>query len=188
MCLFIIMSISVRRHKLWCTVRDMRLSKCSIIIISITHLAHPLVNTVTASTTTAKRIGELTDPWCIPTLTSNCSDNSESTLTLVFAPSYRLISDLTQTYLIPFFINAHSTTFLGTLSKTFTRSTKHIHNFLHLACYSSCSLLKINTASIVTLSGIKPNCISSTVNILQSLFSDTLSTTFIPCSRNFTVL
>ena len=35
MCLFIIiiMSISVKRHKLWRTVRDMRFSKCSIIII-----------------------------------------------------------------------------------------------------------------------------------------------------------
>ena len=33
MCLFIIMSISVRLHELWCTVRDMRLCKCSIIII-----------------------------------------------------------------------------------------------------------------------------------------------------------
>ena len=32
MCLFIIMSISVRRHELWCTARDMRLGKCSIII------------------------------------------------------------------------------------------------------------------------------------------------------------
>ena len=29
------MSISVKRHELWCTVRDMRLSKCSIIIIII---------------------------------------------------------------------------------------------------------------------------------------------------------
>ena len=34
-CLFIVMSISVKRHELWCTVRDMRLSKCSIIIIVI---------------------------------------------------------------------------------------------------------------------------------------------------------
>ena len=33
MCMFIVMSISVRRHEIWCTVRDMRLSKCSIIII-----------------------------------------------------------------------------------------------------------------------------------------------------------
>ena len=37
LCLFIIMSISVTRHKLWCTVRDMRLGKCSIIIIIIYH-------------------------------------------------------------------------------------------------------------------------------------------------------
>ena len=29
----LIILISVKRHKLWCTVRDMRLSKCSIIII-----------------------------------------------------------------------------------------------------------------------------------------------------------
>ena len=34
MCLFIIMSISVKRqHELWCTVRDMCLSKCQICII-----------------------------------------------------------------------------------------------------------------------------------------------------------
>ena len=32
---FIIMSISVKRHDLWCTVRHMRLGKCSIIIIVI---------------------------------------------------------------------------------------------------------------------------------------------------------
>ena len=32
MCLFIIMSISVKRHELWCTVRDMPLGKCSIIM------------------------------------------------------------------------------------------------------------------------------------------------------------
>ena len=33
MCLFIIMSISVKRHELWCTFRDMRFGKCSITII-----------------------------------------------------------------------------------------------------------------------------------------------------------
>ena len=37
MCLFIIMLISVKRHELWCTVEDIRLSKCSIIIIIIKH-------------------------------------------------------------------------------------------------------------------------------------------------------
>ena len=36
-CMFIIMSISVMRHDLWCTVRDMRLSKCSITIIILCH-------------------------------------------------------------------------------------------------------------------------------------------------------
>ena len=39
MCLFIVMSISVRWHKLWCTVRDMHPSKCSIIIIVIITIA-----------------------------------------------------------------------------------------------------------------------------------------------------
>ena len=34
MCLLIIMSISVWQHELWCTVRDMRLGNCSIIIIN----------------------------------------------------------------------------------------------------------------------------------------------------------
>ena len=33
--MFIIMSISVKRHELWFTVRDVCLSKCSIIIIII---------------------------------------------------------------------------------------------------------------------------------------------------------
>ena len=35
MCLFIIMSIIAKRHELRCSVRDMRLSKCSIITIYI---------------------------------------------------------------------------------------------------------------------------------------------------------
>ena len=39
-CLFIIMSISVMQNKLWCTVRDMCLSKCSIIIMMIYIYAH----------------------------------------------------------------------------------------------------------------------------------------------------
>ena len=78
--------------------------------------APSLANSVTTSTTNAKRKGDSTDPWCIPTLTSNSSDNSESTLTIVFPPSYRLITDLTKTAGIPFFPNAHSNTFLGTLS------------------------------------------------------------------------
>ena len=30
---FIIMSINVKQHELWCTARDMRLNKCSVIAI-----------------------------------------------------------------------------------------------------------------------------------------------------------
>ena len=67
------------------------------------------------STTTGKK-GDNANPWYIPTLTSNSSVNSESTLTLVFAPSYRLISDLTKTSGITFFLIAHFYTLLGTLS------------------------------------------------------------------------
>ena len=96
---------------------------------TVAHLAHPLPNLVTKSTTTAKRKGDSTDPWCIPTLTSNSSDNSESTITLVFAPSYRLITGQTKTSGIPFFLIAYSNTFLGTLSKAFSRSTKYMLRF-----------------------------------------------------------
>ena len=88
-----------------------------------------MANSVTTSTT--KKKGDNTDPWCIPTLTSNSSDNSQSTLALVFAPSYRLITDLTQTSGIPFFFIAHSNTFLGTLSNAFSWSTKHTTFFLY---------------------------------------------------------
>ena len=59
------------------------------------------------------------DPWCTPTFTSNSSDNYTPAMTLVFAPSYKLITALTITSGIPFFLIAHSTTFLGTLSNAF---------------------------------------------------------------------
>ena len=95
---------------------------------SSAYINSPLANSVTTSATTAKRKGDSTDPWFIHTLTSTFSDNSESTLTLVFAPSFRLITDLTKTSGIPFFLNAYSNTFLGTLPKAFFRSTKHIYN------------------------------------------------------------
>ena len=88
-------------------------------------------NSVTTSTTIAKRKGDSTDPWCIPTLTSNSSDNSESTLTLVFAPLYRLIADQAKTSCIPFYLIAHSNTLLGTLSKAFFTSTSTYIAFFH---------------------------------------------------------
>ena len=92
-----------------------------------------LANSETISTKTAERKGDSTDPWCIPTLTSNSSDNSESTLALVFATPYRLITDLIKTSGIHFFLITHSNTFLGTLSKAFFRSMKHILLFFPLA-------------------------------------------------------
>ena len=80
-----------------------------------------LTNSVTTSTTTAKRKGDSTVPWSIPTFTS--------TLTLVFAPSYRLITGLTKTFGIPFSLNAHCNTFLGTQSEAFSSSTKQLFSF-----------------------------------------------------------
>ena len=74
-----------------------------------------LVNFVKTRTTTAKRKGDSTNPWCIPTLTSNSSYNSESTLTLICTPSYRLFTDLSKTSGIPFFVVAHFNTFPGTV-------------------------------------------------------------------------
>ena len=79
-----------------------------------TNISHPPLSEqpsfVTASMTTAKR-------WQHRSLTSNSSDNSESTLTYVFAPSYRHITDLTKTSGIPFFLIANSSTILDTLWK-----------------------------------------------------------------------
>ena len=79
---------------------------------TITHLAHPLANSMTTFITNSKRKGDSTDPWSIPTSTSNSSSNSESSYTLVFVPSYRLIADLTKISGIPFFLIANSNTSL----------------------------------------------------------------------------
>ena len=91
--------------------------------------APSLANSVTTSTTNSKTKGDSTDRLYIPILTSNSTDNSESTLTLVFTPSYRLITGLAKSSGIPFLLNTHSNTFLGTLSKASSRSTKQIYNF-----------------------------------------------------------
>ena len=87
--------------------------------------APSLANSVTKSTTTAKKKGDSTDPWCILTLTSNASDNSEFTLTLGSAPLYRLITDPTKTSDVPILHIAHSNTLLGTSSNAFPDLQKH---------------------------------------------------------------
>ena len=55
------------------------------------------------------------------------------------------------------------------MSEAFFRSTKHIYNFFPLAWFSSSVLPMIDTVSIVALSGIKSNCISSADTVLLSL-------------------
>ena len=86
--------------------------------------APSLANSV--ATSTNENMANSTIACCIPSLTQNSYDNSESTLTLVFAPSYRLVTDLSKTYSIPFFFIVHSNTFLGTMSKAFSSSKKRI--------------------------------------------------------------
>ena len=131
--------------------------------LTSTHLKHCLSNSLTTSTTSGKRKSDNTDNWSIQMLTCNSSDNTQSTSTLVFPPSYRLITELTKSHSIPFFLTAHSNIFLGTLSKDFPKSTKHMYNFFPLAQYSSCRLLMINTTSTVHYSDKKTeiNFISS---------------------------
>ena len=62
-----------------------------------------------------------------------------------------------------------------------------MYNFLSFSLYSSCILLTIKRPSVVPLPGIKPNCISFTTTNALILFSNTLSTIFIPCTSNFTL-
>ena len=68
--------------------------------------------------------------------------------------------------------------------KCFFRSKKHMYNFFCLPMYSSYMRLKMKTASIVHVPGIKPNCISSIATIVLNVFSSTVSTTFIACSSS----
>ena len=56
---------------------------------------------------------------------------------------------------------------------------------LPFSLYSSCILFIIKRASVIPLPGMKSNCILSTTTNALILFSNTLSTIFIPCSNNF---
>ena len=86
-------------------------------------LPHSFSKSVTPSTTGAKN-DDNTDQWSINTLTSNSSSIPESTLTLVFAPSYRLITDLIKNFQYFFLTSPIENTFLSTLLKAFLRLTK----------------------------------------------------------------
>ena len=80
----------------------------------------------------------------------------QSTLTLVFVPLCRLITDLGKSSGIPFFFIAPSNTFL----LHFFYSVKSFFYFhrahMQLFSCSSCCHRKINAASIVPISGLKP--------------------------------
>ena len=77
-----------------------------------------------------KKNGDNIDHWHIHTLRLNACDSSESTLIIVFAPSYRLITDVDKFCGIPFFFFTHLNTLFGALSKAFPKSTKHMYQNL----------------------------------------------------------
>ena len=107
--------------------------------------------------------------------------------------SHRLITYLTKTSGIPFFLITQSNTFFGTPSKgvslgpknTYTLYTyiyipfrykyipfiyKYIPFILQCTVYTSCIPLKINTAPIVSFTDIKQNCISSKSLFCKAIF------------------
>ena len=88
---------------------------------SISHSRPSLTLCVTASITIMKSSGLSTKPWCTPTFTPNHSLTDPSyDLILVLACLYMAITALTNHSSTPNFLMAHSTTFLGTLSKAFS--------------------------------------------------------------------
>ena len=91
---------------------------------------------VTVSITIMKSSGLSTEPWCTPTFTPNHSlTHPPYDLTLVLACLYIAITALANHSSIPSFLMVHSTTFLGTLSKAFSRSTNSHHSFLCFPLY-----------------------------------------------------
>ena len=98
---------------------------------SISHGRPSLTLCVTASITIMKSSGLSTESWCTPTFTPNHSlTHPPYDLILVLACLYMAITALTNHSSTPNFFMAHSTTFLGTLSKAFSRSTNAHHSFL----------------------------------------------------------
>ena len=110
------------------------------------------------------------DSWCIHTLTSNSSDNSESTLTLVFAPSYRLITDLTKTSGILLFLIAHSNIY-GSVNKS-SLNTYTVDGRTHIILLGMWLLLSTSPL-IVCIIFFQSDLPSSTV-INQILFDQAL--------------
>ena len=107
-------------------------------VYSISHGRPSLTLCVTASITIMKSSGLSAEPWCTPTFTPNHSLTHPSyDLILVLACLYMAITALTNHSSTPSFLMAHSTTFLGTLSKAFSRSTNAHHSSLCFPLYLS---------------------------------------------------
>ena len=62
---------------------------------------------------------------------------------VMFPHHYRLITNLTKTTCIPFFLNAHSSTFIGTLLKAFSRSTSNQRDAIDDVCSNKDARLSI---------------------------------------------
>ena len=147
--------------------------------------APSLANSVATTTTTPKRKGDSTDPWCIPTFASN-SDNSASTLTPVFAQSFRL-TNLTKASGIPFFRIAHCNTFLYSVKSFLYVYKAHIQLFsFSIILFLQPSLDKHSINSSSLMHNAKLHFIST--HYYKKPFLATVSTTFIPCSTSFTSL
>src|SRR6266516_1861455 len=85
----------------------------------------------------------------------------------------------------PTYLRAHHSTSRGTLSKAFSKSTKAIHNSFCLPRNFSWTWRTIKIASVVPLTGLNSNCISSIFTIFLICASKTLSNTFNTCSSSF---
>ena len=132
---------------------------------NVSFIMPSFISLVPASITLANSSGDKADPWCTPTSTWNSLDKCVPTFTFVFAPSHGHITAMTNASGIPFFLIAHSKTFLGTQSNTFSRSTKHMYSLFCFLIY----LPKNQNASIVHFTGKKPICKSTIATTFLNL-------------------
>ena len=109
---------------------------------STSHGRPSLTLCVTASITIMKSSGLSTEPWCTQHYTNHSLTHPSYDLILVLSCSYMAITALTNNPSIPSFLMAHSTTFLGTLSKAFSRSTNAHHSSLCFPLYLFVTVLQ----------------------------------------------
>ena len=125
------------------------------------------------------------EQWYIPTFTPNHSlTDLPCGLILVPACLYMTITALTNHSSTPNFLMAHSTTFLGILSKALSKSTNARHSSLCFPLHLSYNCPVINITSVVPVPDLNPSYILSISTACLNLFSRTLSTTFISCSSS----